>query len=238
MMELTDKRLVSILWMLRNKNKKWSILELRKGTSKMMEKDDAVYSRKKPFPILNLALTYGPTFRFIKELEKGGYVYKDEKTQEYGVSKATDLAKFVSLHRPIMSLEAKPYFTPISFEKKLELIKNSKLAHAFTLFSGSELYRPYVKTEQVHAYIKETEINEWEKYLLSNECRKVMGDERSQANIFLIPTNQEVFFSQAEKVKGFSVAPLPILLSDLLSAGGLAEEQAKFLMEEWLEDRL
>jgi len=34
------------------------------------------------------------------------------------------------------------------------------------------------------------------------------------------------------------VAPIPILLSDLLGFGGLATEQGEFLIEEWLENRL
>src|SRR3989338_5174296 len=108
------------------------------------------------------------------------------------------------------------------------MVQESKLLHAFTVFAGSELYRQYVKTDQVHAYIKEGETEKWGKYLLSKKCLKA---QKSQANLFLIPTEQEAFFRGVAKIKGFSVAPMPILLSDLLSFGGLAEEQANFLME-------
>jgi len=109
------------------------------------------------------------------------------------------------------------------------------LPHAFTVFAGSELYRQYVKTDQVHVYVREGEEEKWGKYLLFKKCLKA---QKSQANLFLIPTSQEAFFKASEKVKGFSVAPAPMLLSDLLSFGGLAEEQASFLMEEWLNNKL
>lgn len=236
MLELTDKRLVSILWMLKNKRKTWSILELRKGTEKMLGgKDTGVYAQKEPFPILNLALTYGPTFSFVKKLEKSGFVAKDLKTREYTVSKASDLIKFVSLARPFNSLKTIEYYSPFNFTGTLKTIANAGSDYAFTVFAGSELYRSYVKTNQVHVYIQPGEESKWQKYLLSKKCLKA---EKEQANLFLIPTKQEVFFRQAERVKNFSIVPLPILLSDLFSFGGLAGEQAENLMEAWLDNRL
>jgi len=235
MLKLTEKRIVSILWMLKNKGKRWSIYELRKGAAKMLGKDDAVYKKNTRFPITDLALTYGPTFTFAKELEKNGLIVKDAKTAEYGVARASDIIKLISLAMPFTSLKTLNYYSPLDFSETLKMVQASKLAHAFTVFSGSELYRQYVKTDQVHAYIKEGEEEKWSKYLLSKNCLKA---QKSQANLFLIPTEQEAFFKDATKVKGYSVAPMPILLSDLLSFGGLAEEQANFLMEEWLNNRL
>jgi len=238
MIELTEKRLVSLIWLLKNKSKKWSIFELRKGTAEMLGEDDRVYSQENPFPILNMSLTYGPTFTFVKELERNGLVVKDTKTARYGVAKASDIIGFVSLARPFTGLEALNYHSPKDFSKTLKMVRASKLAHAFTVFAGSELYRPYVKTGQVHVYVREGEEEAWSEFLLSRKCFKVPEKEKNQANLFLIPTRQEVFFRASASVKGFSVAPTPILLSDLLSFGGLAEEQANFLMEEWLNNRL
>jgi len=235
MLRLTEKRIVSLLWMLKNKRKKWSIYELRKGAAKMLDTDDSVYSQKKPFPILNISLTYGPTFTFVKELEKSGLIVKDAKTAEYGVARAGDIVKLISLARPFTSLKTLNYYSPLDFSETLKLVKKAGLAHAFTVFAGSELYRPYVKTDQVFFYIKKGEEEKWSNYLISKKCLKA---QKSQANLFLIPTEQEAFFKWEAKVKGFSVVPMPILLSDLLSFGGLAEEQANFLMEEWLNNKV
>jgi hypothetical protein len=235
MLELTEKRIVSLLWILKNKGKKWSISELRRGAAKMLGKDDAVYKKNTRFPIMNLALTYGPTFTFVKELEKSCLITKDTKTAEYGVARASDIVKMISLARPFASLKTLNYHSPFEFSKILKMIQESKLSHSFTVFAGSELYRQYVKTDQVHVYIRKGEEEKWSKYLLSKNCLKA---QKSQANLFLIPTEQEAFFKDAAKVKSYSVAPMPILLSDLLSFGGLAEEQANFLMEEWLNSRV
>jgi len=235
MLELTEKRLVSLLWMLKNKAKKWSIFELRKGAAAISGKDDAVYSKSYRIPTMNISLTYGPTFTFIKELEDNQYVSKDPKTSEYGVSKATDLVRLIALQRPVAGQKQIQYYLPAGFGKKLALMRDSKLPYAFTVFAGSELYHSYVKTDQVHAYIKEGDEKKWEKYLLSKNCLKA---QKNQANIFLIPTKQQIFFTKPRKIKGFSMPPTPVLLSDLFSFGGLAEEQANFLLEEWLNDRL
>ncbi|MFH0969950.1 MAG: hypothetical protein V1776_00605 [Candidatus Diapherotrites archaeon] len=235
MLELTEKRIVSLLWILKNKGKKWSISELRRGAAKMLGKDDAVYKKNTQFPIMDLALTYGPTFTFVKELEKSGLITKDTKTAEYGVARASDIVKMISLVRPFASLKKLNYHSPLEFSKTLKMVQGLKLSHSFTVFAGSELYRQYIKTDQVHIYIRKEEEEKWSKYLLSKNCLKA---QKSQANLFLIPTEQEAFFKDATKVKGYSVAPMPILLSDLLSFGGLAEEQANFLMEEWLNNRV
>ena len=235
MLELTDKRLVSILWMLKNKGKKWSIFELRKGAVAMFGKDDAVYVKNTKFPIMDLGLTYGPTHTFVKELENSGFISKDTKTNEYGVSKAKDLVKFISLAKPFSGLKTINYYSGEDFSSILKIVNASKLPYAFTVFAGSELYRPYVKTNQVHFYIRHGDEKKWADYLLAKKCLKA---DKANANIFIIPASHDVFLSKAVRVKGFSVVPTPILLSDLMGFGGLGEEQANYLMEEWLNDTL
>jgi hypothetical protein len=242
MVELTEKRLASLLWILKNKERGWSIFELTKGAAGMLgQKDWRVYkkdSKGARIQYTDAALTYSPTHSFVKELEEKGFLHKDEKTSEYRAAKAADLIKLVSLARPFNSLKAEYYHSPSGFLETIKMVGSSRLPYALTLFAGSELYRQYVKTDQVHAYIREGGEEKWGKYLLSKKCRKVRKNEASLANLFLIPTSQGAFFNAPAKVKGFSVAPAPILLSDLLSFGGLGEEQASFLMEEWLNNRL
>jgi len=234
MLELTEKRLVSLLWILKNKGRKWNISELRRGAAELFGKDDTVHKQKTPFHIMDLALTYGPTFTFVKELEKNGYLVKDPKTAEYAVSRAADLVKLISLARPFAGLKKQEYYSPFGFAKTMGVIKGAKFPHSFTVFAGSELYAQYVKTEQVHVYVREADLEKWAKYLLSKNCLKA---ETGQANLYLIPTKQDVLFRNASNIKGYSVAPMPVLLSDLLGYGGLAEEQANFLMSAWLSRR-
>ena len=239
MLELTEKRLVALLWILKNKEKKWSVYELGKGAAKMLGIDHAIYTQKKPAPITNidsaLALTYRPTLTFVKELEKNGFVAKDPKTNEYGVSRATDLVRLISLARPVRSMKTIGYHSDLDFTKKLGLIDKAKIPYSFTVFAGSELYRQYVKTEEIHAYLKESDVGKWEKYLISKKCLKA---EKKQANLFLLPTKNPALFNASQKSRGFSVVPMPILLADLLSYGGLAQEQGEFLLEQWVGNRL
>ncbi|MBI5553803.1 MAG: hypothetical protein HY917_03615, partial [Candidatus Diapherotrites archaeon] len=122
MLELTEKRIVSLLWILKNKGKKWSISELRRGAAKMLGKDDAVYKKNTRFPILDLALTYGPTFTFVKELEKSGLITKDTKTAEYGVARASDIVKMISLGRPFAGLKTFNFHSPFEFSKILKMV--------------------------------------------------------------------------------------------------------------------
>ena len=223
MLELTEKRLAYLLWMLKNKEKKWSIYELQKKAAEGNRKEKSHVSKKASFSDQDKALTYGPTFTFVKELEKNGHVVKDSKTTEYRVTKVNDILKLISLARPFASLKTNNYYSPHDFSKTLKVIHASKLPYAFTLFAGSELYNHYVKTDQVHTYIHKDEEENWNKYLLS---QKFLKASKNQANLFLIPllsSSQESFFRNATKLKGFSVAPAPILLADLLSFGGLAE---------------
>lgn len=237
MLELTEKRLMSVIWILENKNKSWSVYEMRKGTAKMLGADDMVYKKGTRVPIVNLSLTYRPVLDFVKELEKSRFILKDERTSEYSVARVPDLVKLVSLARPVTSLidKAIGYKSPLDFEGTMRLVQASGLEYSFTMFAGSELYRSYVMTDQVHAYIREGDEKKWEEYLLPKKCLRA---EKAHANIFLLPTKNEVLIRQARKLKGFSIAPTPILLSDLWSFGGLGEEQARFLMDAWLENRM
>ncbi len=114
------------------------------------------------------------------------------------------------------------------------MISFSKQPYALTLFAASELYRQYVKTEQVHLYMLKENKSSWDKYLFSKKCLKA---ERKNSNLILIHAEPAILI-QPTKIKGFSVVPTPVLLSDLLSFGGLAEEQGIFLLDKWLDGEL
>lgn len=242
MVGITEKRLVSLIWILNNKSKSWSILQLQKEASALLQKKEpGVYKKGTRVKILDskAALAYSPTFGLVKELEKKKFISKDSQTNEYSVTNATGLIDLISLNRPLNGLETVNYYSPLGLSKTLNLIADSRMDYAFTLFAGSEIYRAYVKTDQVHVYINKENEKEWKKYLISKGCRA--AQQKKDANLFFIPLNEPLntaVLAGASKIKGYSIAPAPILLSDLLSFGGLAEEQGRFLMDAWLENRL
>ncbi|MFH0955233.1 MAG: hypothetical protein V1777_03960 [Candidatus Micrarchaeota archaeon] len=213
-MRLSEKRWLTLVWILSNKDRSWSILDLQKSSK---------------------SLGYGPIWDFVKELERSGFITKDESSNEFRVSKARDLIQLMALSRPLSTLFPRLFYSAKDFTAKLELVSRAKMDYALTVFGASELWRSYVKTELVHFYVQTKDLSKWEKYLLSNGCLKA---ERSDANILLHPVPLESFFSLTQTIKRLKVAPAPVVLADLISFGSLGQEQAQFLMEEWLSGRM
>ncbi len=102
---------------------------------------------------------------------------------------------------------------------------------AFTLFAASELLAPYVHTNNVHAYVRESSITSLQGRLLQSGGRRA---ELAEADLFLLPTSDESIFGFARDRGEFKIAPMAVLLADLESHGGLAREQADRIMKEWL----
>lgn len=118
---------------------------------------------------------------------------------------------------------------------KMDLLKAAEMGHAFTIFAAGELLHPYVKTEDVHAYIRGGDRGEWKNYLIAKNARRAPSKE---ANLVLFPVNEEYYFRLAREVKNYRIAPIGVVLADLLSYGGLGEEQAKLIFDEWVGGRL
>ncbi len=208
-MELTQKRLGLLLWILEEKDKDWSIYELEKSMG---------------------TLNYSPTYNFVKELEKGGFVTK--LNGKYQLTNAPDLIKFISLANPFPAKSKRHYFINKKMREKMEIIKNSELKHSFTLFSAGELLVPYIKTEQVHMYVKKEDVEKWNDYLIQKNVKR---STETEGNLILIPVENEFYFDLGREEKGFRIASIGLILSDLLSFGGLGEEQGKLIEKKWLE---
>lgn len=212
MFKLTDKRVGTLLWILENKDRKWSIYELSKNAE---------------------TLDYSATHTFIRELEKAGFVIKSKG--RYGLSNASALIQILSVSQPFRLKEKKCFFIMGSMKSKMDAVKDGKLEHAFTLFSASELLFPYVRTEEVHVYVRREEFEKWKKYLIKKNVRRAMEKE---ANLTLILVDQDCHFRLSRKIRSYTIAPIGEVLSDLYSYGGIGEEQAQLIQKEWLKGRL
>lgn len=71
----------------------------------------------------------------------------------------------------------------------------------------------------------------WEERLLKAGGRRAQIGE---ADTFLLPTGDDFVFRFSSKRGEFRIAPMALLLADLESSGGLAQEQAGRIMKEWL----
>ncbi len=212
MLKLTSKRVGTLLWMMENINKKWSIYGLCKGAG---------------------TLDYSATYTFVKELEKAGFITKIRG--KYSNSNARGMVSSICYSQPIKLRERENFFVSGDMKKKMDLLKAAKMNHAFTIFAAGELLHPYVKTEDVHAYVRKRDYDGWKKYLIAKNARRAVPKE---ANLVLFPVAEEYYFRLAKKVKNYRIASIGVVLADLLSYGGLGEEQAKLILDEWLGGRL
>lgn len=211
MLKLTSKRAGTLAWITENVDKTWSIYELAKGAG---------------------TLDYSATHAFVKELEKAGFVIKIKG--RYRLSNAPGAVQYLSLFQPFQSRHKEDFSVLGDMKAKRDLVGSNGLSYAFTLFSAGELLYPYVKTEDVHAYIKKEEFDSWKKYLIKEGARRATPKE---ANMVLILVEEDYYFTGRE-IRNYRIAPIGIVLADLLSYGGLGQEQAKMIQNEWLKGRV
>ncbi len=210
MLKLTNKRVGALTWMIENKDEDWSIYELAKGAK---------------------TLDYSATHAFVKELERAGFVIK--KMGRYKLSNALGAVQYLSLFQPFRSRPKENFYMQGDMSSKMEIVRKSGLSYSFTLFSAGELLYPYVKTEDVHAYIKKKEFDGWKSYLIREGARRAAPKE---ANMVLILVEDDYYFS-GRTIRDYRIAPIGIVLADLFSYGALGQEQASLIQNEWLRGR-
>jgi predicted transcriptional regulator len=206
MIKLTEKRQGIVLWILENKSKQWSIHELCVKFG---------------------GLTYSTTHAFINQLLKAEYLVKTE-TNEFAVVNTYALIEQLSYTFPLKAKEKKCFFLKGSMFEKMKLVKSIELDHSFTGFAAGEVLHPYVKTERVHAYVRKADLEKWAKELAKKGARPAFEDE---ASLFLLPVEENYYFNLSKKIHNFNIAPIGLVLADLISIGGLGKEQAKIIEE-------
>ncbi len=210
MLRLTKKRAGTLSWIIENVGKDWSIYELEKGAR---------------------TLDYSATHAFVKELKKAGFV--TIMRGKHRLSNAVGAVQYLSLFQPFRARQYEGFYAAGDMRAKMSLIESSGLPHAFTLFSAGELLFPYVKTEDVHAYVRSGDFERWKEYLFSKGVRRAAPKE---ANLILMPVEEDYYFTGRE-IRTYRIAPTGIVLADLISYGGLGQEQAAMIQDEWLKGR-
>ena len=206
MIKLTEKRQGVILWILENKNRSWSIHELCTSLG---------------------GLTYPSTYDFVNHLLEAGHLIRTQ-TREFMLVNTRALISQLAFTFPFKAKKKSSFFIKLGMKDKMSLLKDIKLDYALTAFAAAELLHPYVKTEKVHAYVRTRDIETWKKLLTKKNARPAYEDE---ANLFLLPVEENYYFKLSRKIHGFSISPPGLVLADLISIGGLGEEHAKVIEE-------
>jgi len=211
MIELTRKNLEVIIRILEKGSSKWSILEIQKES----------------------ALSYGAVWNLIKKLEKAGYVAKDN-----GMYKLTNrnvlISQAASLN-PIRTKERIEYYGAGTAKDRRNFIGNAatenKKDYALTLFAATDVIHPYVKSENIHAYIRSKDGKFWEKKIKEGGYSPVHG---AKGNLTLMPVEEDYYFALSGEYSGYKIACISQLVVDLISLGGPGEEQAKLIKERFM----
>ena len=113
--------------------------------------------------------------------------------------------------------------TPEDIIKKLaEFGKKNKLRYGLTLMAGSSLVAPFVRYEDVWAYVEDAEV--WAKGL---DLKPVDGG----ANVILVKPYDEGVFTGLQDINGLSVVSNIQLYVDLYNYPARGRQQAEFLKD-------
>ena len=208
MIAITRKRIILIVWLLENSGKEISILQATREAR---------------------ALNYHATYTAFKDLAAAGYIRK--KNGHYQVVNVPALIRQIAYAYPFRQKPVVGFFLGDNMTARMRKLTSLDGSIVFTLFAAAELLSPYVRTASVHAYVPLTSIQTWEERLLKANGRRAQIGE---ADTFLLPTDDAFVFRFSSKRGEFSIAPMALLLADLESSGGLAQEQAGRIMKEWL----
>jgi len=209
MITITPKRRILIVWLLENLGKEISVLQATKEAR---------------------ALNYHATYTAFKDLAAAGYVRK-KKSGHYQVVNAPALIRQIAYASPFRQKLVVGFFLGDNMIARMRKLSSLDESIVFTLFAAAELLSPYVRTASVHAYVPLTSIQTWEERLLKAGARRAQIGE---ADTFLLPTGDDSVFRFSNKRGEFRIVPMALLLADLESSGGLAQEQAGRIMKEWL----
>ena len=165
----------------------------------------------------------GITSKIVNQLIASGYLEK----RNLKLKNKEKLLEFYSSSFSLKELES-IYF--IASERPAYIIKKianiadkNKLIYAFTLFSATEIIRPYVSPNETHLYILKRQMKEWESVLPKNNILPAQ-----KGNIILFAVDEHYFYNY-KRINGINIISLPQLYADLKSYRGRGEEAAKML---------
>lgn len=210
MIPITQKRIGLVAWLLENIHQEVSVLQATH---------------------LAGVLNYHATYDAIKDLTAAGFLRKTDAGR-YQVTDAPGLVHQIALRDPFKQKPVVALFLGGGMLEKMNKLNVAVPDHiVFTLFAAAEFLSPYVRTNDVHAYVSQAHIESTTAKLIDIGARRVDGGE---ADTFLLPTRNDYIFRLSRKKNEFRIAPMGILIADLESFGGLGREQAARITKEWL----
>ena len=209
MVPITPKRTILIVWLLENVNQEISVLQARNEAR---------------------ALNYHATYNALSDLAAAGYLRRNE-SRRYQIINAPALVRRIAYTLPFRQKPVIGFFLGDDMIAKMRRLSGLDDSVVYTLFAAAELLSPYVETKNVHAYVPLKSIPILQERLLQGGGRRAQIGE---ADTFLLPTGDDFLLRFSRKKGEFRIAPMAVLLADLESSGGLAQEQAGRIMKEWL----
>ena len=208
---LTEKRIGILAYILEYKDTLWNINSISKY----------------------LNLSYPTCYDFVHELLKLGYIKKNNGS--FSVVDIEAIINYISVSYPFISKEKKCFYDSGNNANRLELIKATGLEYAFTLFTAGEMLYPYVHTNKTYLYVNKLELNTWKEIFIKKYIR---NSNEEEGNIFLLPVEENFYFNLSKKVNGSKIAPLAIIISDLVSSGSIGKDQGTMILNKLISGEL
>lgn len=173
-------------------------------------------------------LTHSMASRHLQRLAKSGYVSlrggkikmlnRDKLIRAWGYCYSMnelERQEFMAAERP------QHVMTRIANAGQLHGLK-----YAFTLFSATEVIRPYVAPSETHVYARKEDAGRWGE-ILRNENMLPTAKGGGGVVLYLV---DEDYFEGVWDARGVNVVSLPQLYADLFSVGGRGEEAAEQIL--------
>jgi len=166
----------------------------------------------------------GITSKIVNQLKNTGYLARNFEIRNK--KRLMDFFAYSFSLNELKRIEFTAAERPQYLIKKIANIANkNNLEYAFTLFSATEIIKPYVAPNETHLYILKQEKDRWEKILPKNN---IIPSQKGNIILFVVDKN---YFCNTQVIASIKVTSLPQLYVDLMSYKGRGEDAAKELIE-------
>lgn len=166
----------------------------------------------------------GITSKIFNQLKNSDYISK--KFEIKNKKRLLDFFAYSFSVNELKRIEFVAAERPQYVMKKIVNIANkNNLEYAFTLFSATEVIKPYVVPNETHFYILKDEKEKWGRALPKNNILP-----SQKGNILLFVVNKNYFYN-SQIINGMKVVSLSQLYADLISYKGRGGEAAKELIK-------
>ncbi|MBL7148049.1 MAG: winged helix-turn-helix domain-containing protein [Nanoarchaeota archaeon] len=154
-------------------------------------------------------VSIGITSKIINQLKKSGYILNSK------LANKNNLMKFYAFSSSINEIDKIEFVAserPQYIIKKIsQIATKNKLNYAFTLFSATEIIKPYIMPNETYLYILKKDKEAWIKILNKNNIFL-----SQKGNVILFLVDQEYFYNK-KTINNMNTISIPQLYADLLS---------------------